>query len=96
MSPAQALDEVGSTLGDLLGELDHVNASQDDVVRLHGVRTREWGAAGDKALIIHLIPNQYMFYTICICLYFLVSVRPSICVCLSVCLSILLCQYLAV
>ena len=45
MSPAQTLDEVGSTLGDLLGELDHVDASQDDVVRLHGVGTRERGAA---------------------------------------------------
>ena len=44
--PAKLLDEVGSVLSDLLGELHHVDAPQDDVVGLHGVRTREGRARG--------------------------------------------------
>ena len=44
--PAELLDEVGSVLSDLLGELHHVDAPQDDVVGLHGVRTRERRARG--------------------------------------------------
>lgn len=39
MLPAELLDEVGSILGDLLGELNHVNASQYDVVRFHRIWT---------------------------------------------------------
>lgn len=39
--PAQLLDEVGSVLGYFLGELNHVNASQDDVVGFHRVRARK-------------------------------------------------------
>lgn len=39
--PAQLLDEVGSILGDFLGELNHVNASKDDVVGFHWVRARK-------------------------------------------------------
>ena len=59
MPPAQTLDEVGGTLGDLLGELHHVDASQDDVVRLHGVGARERGAAGGiRSLSFAFIPNQ--------------------------------------
>ena len=46
--PAELLDEVGSVLCDLLGELHHVNAPQDDVVGLHGVRTREGRARGGR------------------------------------------------
>lgn len=37
--PAELLDEVGGILSDLLGELNHVDASQDDVVGLHGIWT---------------------------------------------------------
>lgn len=37
--PAELLDEVGGILSDLLGELHHVDASQDDVVGLHGIWT---------------------------------------------------------
>lgn len=40
--PAQLLDEVGSILGDFLRELNHVNASKDDVVGFHRVRARKW------------------------------------------------------
>lgn len=36
--PAESFDEVSGTLGDLLGKLDHVDASQDDVIGLHGIR----------------------------------------------------------
>ena len=46
--PAQLLDEVGSVLSDLLGELHHVDAPQDNVVGLHGVRTREGRARGGR------------------------------------------------
>lgn len=45
--PAELLDEVGSVLGDLLGELDHVDASQDDVVGLHWIWTWKW-RTGDR------------------------------------------------
>lgn len=37
--PAELLDEVGSVFGDLLGELDHVDASQDDIVGFHWIWT---------------------------------------------------------
>lgn len=37
--PAELLDEVAGVLGDLLGELNHVDASQDDVVGFHRIRT---------------------------------------------------------
>lgn len=37
--PAELLDEVGSILGDLLGELNHVDASQYDVVGFHWIWT---------------------------------------------------------
>lgn len=39
--PAEAFDEVSSALGDLLGELHHVDASEDDVIGHHRVRARE-------------------------------------------------------
>ena len=35
--PAELLYEAGGILGDLLGELDHVDASQNDVVGFHWV-----------------------------------------------------------
>lgn len=37
--PAELLDKVGGVLSDLLGELNHVDASQDDVVGLHRIWT---------------------------------------------------------
>ena len=40
--PAELLDEVGSVFGDLLGELDHVDASQDDIVGFHWIWTWKW------------------------------------------------------
>lgn len=43
--PAELLDEVGSVFGDLLGELNHVDASQDDVVGFHWIWTWERRAA---------------------------------------------------
>lgn len=46
--PAESFDEGGGALGDLLGELDHVDASQDDVVSHHGIRARKWRAADRK------------------------------------------------
>ena len=43
--PAQLLDELPGPRGDVPGEVDGVDAAQDDVVGLHGVRTGEgWGA----------------------------------------------------
>lgn len=37
--PAELLDEVGGVFGDLFGELDHVDASQDNVVGFHWIWT---------------------------------------------------------
>lgn len=44
-SPAQLFDQVGSIFGNFLWKFDHVDAPQNDVVRFHGVRAREGGAA---------------------------------------------------
>lgn len=46
--PAEPFDEGGGALGDLLGELDHINASQDDVVGHHGIGPGKWRAADRK------------------------------------------------
>ena len=44
--PAELLDEVSGVLVDLLGELHHVDASKDDVVCFHRIRTCEWRTGG--------------------------------------------------
>ncbi len=41
---AQLLDELPRPSGDVPGEVDGVDALQDDVVRLHGVRAGEGGS----------------------------------------------------
>lgn len=46
--PAQLFDEVGSVLCDLLWKFNHVNASQDDVVSLHGIGPRKRWTAFEK------------------------------------------------
>lgn len=46
--PAESFDEGRGALGDLLGELDHVDASEDDVVGHHGIGAGKWRAAGRK------------------------------------------------
>lgn len=46
--PAESFDEGGGALGDLLGELDHVDASKDDVVGHHGIGTGKRRAADRK------------------------------------------------
>lgn len=46
--PAESFDEGGGALGDLLGELDHVDPSQDDVVGHHGIGARKWRAADSE------------------------------------------------
>lgn len=37
--PAELLNEIGSVLGDFLWKLDHVDASQDDIVGFHWIWT---------------------------------------------------------
>lgn len=39
--PAEPFDKVSSTLGDLLGKLDHIDASQDDIVGVHWITARK-------------------------------------------------------
>lgn len=46
--PAELLDEIAGVLRDLLGELNHVNAPQDDVVGLHRIWTWERGAGTQR------------------------------------------------
>lgn len=50
-TPAEAFDKVGGALGDLLWELDHIDASQYDVVGLHGIRAWKWRTAGWKGFV---------------------------------------------
>lgn len=45
--PAESFDEGRGALGDL-GELDHVDASEDDVVGHHGIGAGKWRAADRK------------------------------------------------
>lgn len=46
--PAESFDEGRGTLGDLLGELYHVDPSQDDVVGHHWIGPGKWRAADRK------------------------------------------------
>lgn len=46
--PAESFDEGCGALGDLLGELYHVDPSQDDVVGHHWIGAGKWRAADRK------------------------------------------------
>jgi len=50
--PAQLLDELSGSTGDVAGEVDGVDALQDDVVRLHGVGAGEGRSAWKKEKFI--------------------------------------------
>jgi len=41
---AEAFDKLHGPAGDMLGKGYHVNALQDEVVRLHGIRGTKWWA----------------------------------------------------
>ena len=70
----QSLDEQVGVTADLLGELDDIDAFQDDVVRLHGIRAREWRAGIVQTLLYCPIAWEFefwqFFHIICRCRVF--------------------------